>query len=286
MENKQQVLNDQEQARREKLDKYRELGVDPFGKAYKVSHHVKDIRALCSKKTSKSLDKMNLIVSVAGRIMAIRRMGKASFVNIQDKTGNIQGYIGIDVVGKKAYEIFRLADLGDIVGLKGRVMMTRTGELTIRVEKYTHLTKCLHPLPEKFHGLTDVEERSRRRYLDLIVNDDSRKTAFARPKIVREIQHFLDENDFVEVETSILNPILGGAAARPFVTHHNTLDKDFYLRIATELNLKRLIVGGMERVYEIGRLFRNEGMDASHNPEFTSIEIYQAYSDLRRCPGL
>jgi len=280
MDNK-QVLNDQEQVRREKLDKYRELGVDPFGKAYKVTHHVKDIRKLCEKKSASGLDKMNLIVSVAGRIMAIRRMGKASFVNIQDKTGNIQGYIGIDVVGKKSYEVFRLADIGDIVGLKGRVMMTRTGELTIRVEKYTHLTKCLHPLPEKFHGLTDVEERSRRRYLDLIVNDEPRKVAFARPKIVREIQHFLDENDFVEVETSILNPILGGASARPFVTHHNTLDKDFYLRIATELNLKRLIVGGMERVYEIGRLFRNEGMDASHNPEFTSIEIYQAYSDLR-----
>ena len=280
MDNK-QVLNDQEQVRREKLDKYRELGVDPFGKAYKVTHHVKDIRKLCEKKSAAGLDKMNLIVSVAGRIMAIRRMGKASFVNIQDKTGNIQGYIGIDVVGKKSYEVFRLADIGDIVGLKGRVMMTRTGELTIRVEKYTHLTKCLHPLPEKFHGLTDVEERSRRRYLDLIVNDEPRKVAFARPKIVREIQHFLDENDFVEVETSILNPILGGASARPFVTHHNTLDKDFYLRIATELNLKRLIVGGMERVYELGRLFRNEGMDASHNPEFTSIEIYQAYSDLR-----
>ena len=275
------VLNDQEQARREKLDKYRELGVDPFGKAYKVTHHVSDIRKLCAKKSSKALDRMNLIVSVAGRIMAIRRMGKASFVNLQDKTGNIQAYIGIDVVGKKSYDIFRLADLGDIIGLKGRVMMTRTGELTIRVEKYTHLTKCLHPLPEKFHGLTDVEERSRRRYLDLIVNEEARKVAFTRPKIVREIQHFLDANDFVEVETSILNPILGGASARPFITHHNTLDKDFYLRIATELNLKRLIVGGMERVYEIGRLFRNEGMDASHNPEFTSIEIYQAYSDLK-----
>ena len=275
------ILNDQEQARRDKLDRYRELGVDPFGKAYKVTHHVSDIKKACAKKSSNALDKMNLVVSVAGRIMAIRRMGKASFVNLQDKTGNIQAYIGIDVVGKKSYDVFRLADLGDIVGLKGRVMMTRTGELTIRVEKYTHLTKCLHPLPEKFHGLTDVEERSRRRYLDLIVNDEARKVAFARPKIVREIQKFLDENDFVEVETSILNPILGGAAARPFVTHHNTLDKDFYLRIATELNLKRLIVGGMERVYEIGRLFRNEGMDASHNPEFTSIEIYQAYSDLK-----
>ena len=274
-------LNDQEQVRREKLAKYQEMGIDPFGSAFKVSHHVKDIRKLCTKKSAPALDKMNLIVTVAGRIMAIRRMGKASFINIQDKTGNIQCYIGIDVIGKKAYDLFRLADLGDIVGLKGRVMMTRTGELTIRAEKYTHLTKCLHPLPEKFHGLTDVEERSRRRYLDLMVNEEARKVAFARPKIVRSIQKFLDNQDFVEVETSILNPILGGASAKPFVTHHNTLDKDFYLRIATELNLKRLIVGGMERVYEIGRLFRNEGMDASHNPEFTSIEVYQAYSDLK-----
>ncbi len=274
-------LNDQEQARRDKLAKYEELGIDPFGQAYKVSHHVKDIRDLCNKKSPKAIERMNLVVSVAGRIKAIRRMGKASFINIQDKTGNIQSYIGIDVVGKKAYDVFRLADIGDIVGVKGRVMTTRTGELTIRAEKYTHLTKCLHPLAEKFHGLTDIEERSRRRYLDLIMNDESRNTAFMRPRIVRSIQHFLDEQGFVEVETSILNPILGGAAARPFVTHHNTLDKDFYLRIATELNLKRLIVGGMERVYEIGRLFRNEGMDANHNPEFTSIEIYQAYTDLK-----
>ena len=274
-------LNDQELARREKLPKYKELGIDPFGQAYKVSHHVSEIRELCKGKTAEKLDKMQLIVSVAGRIMAIRRMGKASFINIQDKTGNIQSYIGIDVVGKKAYDVFRLADIGDIVGVKGRVMMTRTGELTIRAEKYTHLTKCLHPLPEKFHGLTDVEERSRRRYLDLMVNEESKNIAFMRPKIVRSIQNFLDKQGFVEVETSILTPILGGASARPFVTHHNTLDKDFYLRIATELNLKRLLVGGMERVYEIGRLFRNEGMDASHNPEFTSIEIYQAYTDLK-----
>lgn len=275
------VLNDQEIVRREKLAKYRELGIDPFGHKYHVTHHIKDIRELCKNKTAEKLDKMNLHVSVAGRIMAIRRMGKASFINIQDKTGNIQSYIGIDVVGKKAYEVFRLADIGDIVGLKGRVMMTRTGELTIRCEKYAHLTKCLHPLPEKFHGLTDIEERSRRRYLDLIVNDEAKKVAFLRPKMIRSIQHFLDNNGFTEVETAILNPILGGASARPFITHHNTLDKDFYLRIATELNLKRLIVGGMERVYEIGRLFRNEGMDASHNPEFTTIEIYQAYSDLK-----
>lgn len=284
MENKQQPqveLTDQEQFRREKLAKYKEMGVEPFGQAYKVTHHVSDIRALCEKKSDRALEKMNLEVSVAGRIMAIRRMGKASFVNIQDKTGNIQSFIGINIIGEKAYNLFKLADIGDIIGIKGRVMKTKTGELTIRCSKYTHLTKCLHPLPEKYHGLTDVEERSRKRYLDLMVNDDSRKVAFARPKLVRSIQQYLDNEGFVEVETSVLSPILGGAAARPFITHHNTLDKDFYLRIATELNLKRLIVGGMERVYEIGRLFRNEGMDATHNPEFTSIEIYQAYTDLQ-----
>ena len=281
MENKPIELNDQEQARREKLPKYKAFGVDPFGQAYKVTHHVSDIRKLCEKKSDKALEKMNLVVSIAGRIMAIRRMGKASFVNIQDKTGNIQSFIGINIIGEKAYNLFKLADIGDIVGIKGRVMKTKTGELTIRCAKYTHLTKCLHPLPEKFHGLTDVEERSRKRYLDLIVNEESRKIAFARPKVVRSIQHYLDNEGFVEVETAILSPILGGASARPFVTHHNTLDKDFYLRIATELNLKRLIVGGMEKVYEIGRLFRNEGMDATHNPEFTTIEIYEAFSDLR-----
>lgn len=274
-------LNDQDIARLEKLPKYRELGVDPFGKAYKISHHSDEIRKLCNKKSSAQLEKMNLVVTIAGRIMAIRRMGKASFVNIQDKTGKMQIYMGIDVVGKKNYEIFKLADIGDIIGVTGRVMMTRTGELTVRATKYKHLTKCLHPLPEKFHGLTDIEERSRKRYLDLIMNEDAKNVAFKRPQITRAIQRFLDNKGFTEVETSILNPILGGAAARPFVTHHNALDKNFYLRIATELNLKRLIVGGMEKVYEIGRIFRNEGMDGTHNPEFTSIEIYEAYSDLK-----
>ena len=274
-------LNDQEINRLEKIKKYQELGIDPFGQAYKVTHSIEEIRKLCAKKTAPKLEKMDLHVNVAGRIKNIRKMGKASFMNIQDKTGNIQVYLSLDNLGKKNYELFKMADIGDIVGIKGVMNLTRTGELTIKAKKFTHLTKCLHPLPEKFHGLTDVEERSRRRYLDLIMNDEARKVAFMRPRIIRSIQHFLDEQGFTEVETSILSPILGGASARPFVTHHNTLDKDFYLRIATELNLKRLIVGGMDRVYEIGRLFRNEGMDASHNPEFTSIEIYQAYTDLR-----
>ena len=279
MENKN--LNDQELIRREKIEKLKERGVDPFGQAYKVSHHAEDIRRLCARKGSKAVDKLDLHVSFAGRIMAIRRMGKASFMKLQDKTGFMQVYMGIDVVGKKTYELFKLADIGDVVGVKGRVMMTKTGELTIRAEKYQHLTKCLHPLPEKFHGLTDVEERYRRRYLDLIMNEDAKRIAFARPRIIRSIQSYLDGQGYVEVETSMLSPILGGANARPFVTHHNALDQDFYLRIATELNLKRLIVGGMERVYEIGRLFRNEGMDNSHNPEFTTIEAYEAYGDLQ-----
>ncbi len=274
-------LNDQEIIRREKLEKYEQLGIEPYGHAFKVTHHAQDIRDICAKKNPKQIEKMHLVVSIAGRIKAIRRMGKASFLNIQDKTGNMQVYLGIDVVGKKAYEVFRLADIGDIVGIHGYVMTTRTGELTVKADKYTHLTKSLHPLPEKFHGLTDVEERSRKRYLDLIMNDEARKVAFARPKIIRSIQSFLDKKGFVEVETSILSPILGGASARPFITHHNALDHDFYLRIATELNLKRLLVGGMEKVYEIGRMFRNEGMDATHNPEFTTIEVYEAFSDLK-----
>jgi len=276
-----QNLNDQELVRREKLKKYESFKVDPFGKAFKVTHLTSEVHSLFDKKSPNSLEKNKPYVTVAGRIKNLRRMGKASFMNIQDKSGNIQVYMGIDVVGKKAYELFKLADIGDIVGVHGRVMKTRSGELTIRAEKYTHLTKCLHPLPEKFHGLVDVEERSRRRYLDLIVNDESRKVAFARPKLIRSIQSYLDQQGFVEVETAVLSPILGGANARPFVTHMNALDRDFYLRIATELNLKRLLVGGMERVYEIGRLFRNEGMDATHNPEFTTIEAYQAYSDLQ-----
>ena len=281
MENKVNELNDQELVRREKLDKYRAAGIDPYGKRYPVSHHSEDIRKIVGKKNAKAVDKLNLIVSFAGRIMAIRRMGKASFMKLQDKTGFIQVYMGIDVVGKKAYELFKLADIGDIVGIKGRVMLTRTGEITIRAEKYELLTKCLHPLPEKFHGLTDVEERYRRRYLDLIMNENAKAVALARPKMIRSIQEYLDNQGFVEVETSMLSSILGGANARPFICHHNALNKDFYLRIATELNLKRLLVGGLERVYEIGRLFRNEGMDTSHNPEFTTIEAYQAYSDLQ-----
>ncbi len=276
-----QVLNDQEIARREKLKKYVELGIDPYGQRFEVSHHAQEIRALCKDKTGEEIEALNLNVSIAGRIKFLRKMGKASFFNVLDKTGPMQVYIGIDIVGEQNYELFKLADVGDIVGVSGRVMTTRTGELTVRCEKFTHLTKCLHPLPEKFHGLVDIEERSRRRYLDLIMNEEARKVAFARPRIVRSMQEGLDAEGFTEVETSMLAYTNGGAAARPFITHHNTLDRDFYLRIALEINLKKLLVGGMERVYEINRVFRNEGMDSNHNPEFTMFELYQAYTDLK-----
>ena len=274
-------FNDQELARRAKLEKYEALGVDPFGKSYKVTHHIADIRNICGKKTPNGIKRLHLEVSIAGRLMNIRKMGKASFINIQDKSGRIQCYIGINDVGEKQYSLFKMADIGDIVGIKGYIMTTRTGEITVKTLKFTHLTKSLKVLPEKFHGLTDVEERYRHRYIDLIMNEEAKAVAFARPKIIRTIQNFLDNEDFVEVETPVLSPILGGASARPFITHHNTLDKDFYLRIATELPLKKLLVGGMERVYEIGRLFRNEGMDTTHNPEFTSVELYQAYGNLQ-----
>ncbi|MCR5490846.1 MAG: lysine--tRNA ligase [Bacilli bacterium] len=274
-------LNDQEQARFDKLPRYEELGVDPFGKRYEWKDQIRDIRREYGELTAEELTEKNIHVDVAGRLMAIRRMGKASFVNIKDEYGSMQAWIGINVVGEHDYAVFKLADMGDIVGLAGTLMKSRTGELTIHVEKYTHITKCLKPLPEKFHGLTDTEDRYRKRYLDLIMNDDSRSIAIKRPAIIKEIRRFCDDLGFVEIETPVLSPIAGGAAARPFITHHNTLDKDFYLRIATELNLKKAMIGGIDRVYEIGRIFRNEGMDTRHNPEFTTIELYQAYGDLQ-----
>ena len=274
-------LTDQEQVRFDKLAKYRELGVEPFGKRYDFTDSIRDIRAKYENLSAEELSEKKIVVDVAGRLMAIRRMGKAAFVNLKDQYGKIQGWLGIDVLGEHDYSVFKLSDLGDIVGLKGTLMKSRTGELTIHVEKFTHITKCLKPLPEKFHGLTDTEDRYRHRYLDMIVNDDSRKIAMLRPAIIKEIRHYCDDLGFIEVETPILGSIKGGASARPFITHHNTFDKDFYLRIATELNLKKAMIGGIDRVYEIGRIFRNEGIDTYHNPEFTSIELYQAYGDLQ-----
>lgn len=270
----------QEQVRRDKLKELEELGIDPFGQRYDVENYTSDIRKDYGSVTKEELEEKNIKVKLAGRIIRRRRKGKVAFMDLLDRDGTIQLYVRKDIVGEEVYEIVKRGDLGDIIGVEGVLMLTDTGELTVKVENYTHLSKALRPLPEKFHGLSDTEERYRRRYVDLIMNEEARKVAFARPKIIRSIQNYLDNKNYVEVETPIMNNILGGAAAKPFVTHFNALDSDFYLRIATELNLKRLIVGGMDAVYEIGRLFRNEGMDRTHNPEFTTIEVYKAFSDL------
>ena len=273
-------FTDQELVRREKAEKIREMGLDPFGNRFDRNAFSSEIKEKYASVEHDEFENINDEYMVAGRIMFIRKMGKASFFSIQDKTGNIQIYISINDVGEEVYNLFKTADLGDIVGVRGKVMKTKTGEVTLKCLEYTHLVKALRPLPEKFHGLTDIEERYRRRYVDLIMNEESKRVAFMRPKIIRCIQNFLDKQGFIEVETPILTRLLTGASARPFITHHNTQDLDMYLRIALELNLKRLLVGGIERVYEIGRTFRNEGMDPQHNPEFTMMEVYQAYSDL------
>ena len=271
---------DQELVRIEKANRIREMGMDPFGHRFDRTHSSEDIREQYSKYEHDELENLEDKVTIAGRIMFIRKMGKASFFSIQDKTGKMQVYISINDVGEETYNLFKTADIGDIVGVTGKVMKTKTGELTVKCLEYTHLVKALRPLPEKFHGLTDIEERYRRRYVDLIMNEDSKKTAFLRPRIIRCIQNYMDGLGFVEVETPVLTTLLTGASARPFCTHHNAQDLDMYLRIALELPLKRLLVGGMEAVYEIGRVFRNEGMDRTHNPEFTTIEVYKAFSDL------
>ncbi len=273
-------FTEQELVRRGKAEKLRSLGLDPFGDRYDRDSLANDIKEKYKDLTHEELESMDEHAKVAGRIMFIRKMGKASFFSIQDKSGKIQIYISINDIGEEDYTLFKTADIGDIVGVEGKIMKTMTGEVTIKCLKYTHLVKALKPLPEKFHGLQDKEERYRRRYVDLIMNEESKRTAFLRPKIIRCIQNFMDNRGFTEVETPILNTLLTGASARPFITHHNTQDLDMYLRIALELPLKRLLVGGMEAVYEIGRTFRNEGMDAMHNPEFTLMEAYLAYSNL------
>ena len=273
-------FTEQELVRREKLKELESLGIDPFGSRFDVTSNSKEIKEKYADKTKEELHEVDIPVVLAGRIMTKRGKGKAGFMHIQDKFGQIQIYVKLDNVGEEQYALFEKADLGDIVGIEGTVMRTNMGELSVKATKYVHLVKALRPLPDKYHGLVDVEERFRRRYVDLIMNEEARRVAFMRPKIIRSIQHYLDNLGYTEVETPVLQATLGGAAARPFITHHNTLDMEFYLRIATELPLKRLLVGGMDAVYEIGRLFRNEGMDRNHNPEFTTIEVYKAYSDL------
>ena len=267
-------MNQLMKVRKEKLDKLKEEGKDP----YRIT---KFNRTHLSQEIKDNYDELEgKDVTIAGRLMAKRIMGKASFCHIQDSTGKIQSYVSINDLGEESYKAFKEDDIGDIVGITGFVFKTRTGEISIHAKEFTLLSKSLRPLPEKFHGLKDTDLRYRQRYVDLIVNPEVKDTFIKRTEIIKEMRRILDEKNYVEVETPILNTIAGGATARPFITHHNSLDIDMYLRIATELYLKRLIVGGFDRVYEIGRIFRNEGMDLKHNPEFTSIELYQAYANL------
>jgi len=262
------------QIRRGKLEELRAAGNDPFTVTkYEVTHHSNDVKD--------NFDAMEeQTVRLAGRIMSKRGMGKVVFADLQDGGGRIQLFVKIDEVGEEALAAFKKYDIGDIVGVEGAVFRTKMGEISIRAKTIQLLSKSLLPLPEKFHGLTDKETRYRQRYVDLIMNPESRRAFEIRSKFVKYLRNFLDNRGFMEVETPVLNTLAGGAAARPFVTHHNTLDIDMYMRIATELHLKRLIVGGLERVYEVGRIFRNEGMDTKHNPEFTTVELYQSYADF------
>ncbi|MBR2223224.1 MAG: lysine--tRNA ligase, partial [Christensenellaceae bacterium] len=262
------------QVRRNKLQELRENGKDPFV-------IVKYDRTAYSREIFEKFDELEgKEVSIAGRIMSKRVMGKASFFHIQDNEGKIQCYARRDVMGDEPYAEYKKLDIGDIVGVKGEVFRTNAGEMSVKCTEVTLLSKSLLPLPEKFHGLKDTDTRYRQRYVDLIVNPEVKKNFIIRSKFIKHVREYLDDRGYIEVETPVLNTIAGGAAARPFVTHHNTLDLDMYMRIATELPLKRLIIGGMERVYEIGRIFRNEGMDTRHNPEFTTIELYEAYTDF------
>ena len=274
-------LNDQQIVRREKMADLAAQGIDPFGKRFERTANSGQLKELYADKTKEDLLELNKTAIIAGRLMTKRGKGKAGFAHIQDREGQIQIYVRKDSVGEENYEIFKKADLGDFLGVEGDIMRTDMGELSIKATKLTHLSKALRPLPEKFHGLTDIETIYRKRHLDLISNRDSFERFVTRSKIISEIRRYLDGLGFLEVETPVLHNEAGGAAARPFITHHNAQNIDMVLRIATELHLKRLIVGGMERVYEIGRIFRNEGMDATHNPEFTSIEVYQAYADYQ-----
>ncbi|MGE6231258.1 lysine--tRNA ligase [Paenibacillus chitinolyticus] len=274
-------LNELLQIRRDKLDELRGLGVDPFGDKYVRTHTAKQILDAYEETPKEELEQQTVEVSIAGRIMQKRAMGKASFAHLQDITGKIQIYVRQDALGDTKYSAFDLLDIGDMVGVKGTVFKTKTGETSVKVTELEVLTKSLLPLPEKYHGLKDVETRYRQRYVDLIMNQEVKETFILRSKIIQSMRRYLDGLGYLEVETPTLHAIAGGAAARPFITHHNALDMQLYMRIAIELHLKRLIVGGLEKVYEIGRVYRNEGISTRHNPEFTMIELYEAYADYK-----
>lgn len=277
----QEELNDQLIVRREKMAEMRKSGIDPFGKRFERTHNSQELIEQYGQMEKEELEAKNTAVTLAGRIMTKRGKGKAGFAHIQDLTGQIQIYVRQDAVGEEQYKTFDSADLGDIVGVHGSLFKTKVGELSVKVENFVFLTKALRPLPDKFHGLKDVEQRYRQRYLDLIVSQESKETFITRSKIIQSMRRYLDNHGYLEVETPMMHAIAGGAAARPFITHHNALDMELYMRIAIELHLKRLIVGGLEKVYEIGRVFRNEGVSTRHNPEFTMIELYEAYADFR-----
>ncbi|MEC0225200.1 MULTISPECIES: lysine--tRNA ligase [Paenibacillus] len=281
VDNAENELSELLQIRRAKLDELRGLGIDPFGKKYERTANAGDIVAKYDGLSKEELDELSVEVSIAGRIMAKRVMGKASFAHIQDLSGRIQLYVRQDSIPETQYAAFNVLDLGDIIGVRGTVFKTKTGETSIKVHNLEVLSKSLLPLPEKYHGLKDVELRYRQRYVDLIINPEVQQTFIARSRIIQSMRRYLDSLGYLEVETPTLHTIAGGAAARPFITYHNTLEMQLYMRIAIELHLKRLIVGGLEKVYEIGRVYRNEGMSTRHNPEFTMIELYEAYADYK-----
>ncbi|MCP3169156.1 lysine--tRNA ligase [Myxococcus qinghaiensis] len=271
---KEQEIYDQ---RLEKAAKWREAGFNPYGNGHRPQHLAADILAKHADATPEALEQTPATYEVAGRLVAMRSFGKAAFIKLRDRSGEIQVHMKKDALAE-GYEVFKLCDMGDFLGVTGTLFRSKTGELTLAATKFTPLTKSLRPLPEKWHGLTDVEIRYRQRYLDLVSNPDVKQTFLRRNKLIRFIRSFLDGRDFVEVETPMMHPLVSGAAARPFTTHHNALDIDLYMRIAPELYLKRLVVGGLERVYEVNRNFRNEGISTRHNPEFTMLEFYQAYA--------
>ena len=274
-------LTEQERVRREKLKALEEQNIDAFGSRFDRTTNTEKLHQAYEDKTKEELEELEQdTLKIAGRIMTKRGKGKAGFAHIMDQYGQVQIYVRKDNLTEQEFDLFDKSDLGDIIGVFGTIMKTRMGELSVKVDKFIHLTKALRPLPEKWHGLKDVEERYRRRYVDLITNDETRQTFLLRSLILQNIREYLNSNSYLEVETPILHPILGGAAARPFKTHHNALDMPFYLRIAPELYLKRLLVGGFEGVYELARTFRNEGISIKHNPEFTMLELYQAYGDM------
>lgn len=274
-------LNDQFLVRREKMSNLRDQGIDPFGQRFERTHTSQQLISEYDELTKEQLEENEVPVSLAGRIMTKRGKGKAGFAHVQDLTGQIQLYVRKDAIGEEQHEIFSSVDIGDLVGVEGVLFKTKVGELSIKVKDFTLLTKALRPLPDKYHGLKDIEQRYRQRYLDLITNPESKQTFISRSRIIQSMRRYLDNHGYLEVETPMMHSIAGGAAARPFVTHHNALDMELYMRIAIELHLKRLIVGGLEKVYEIGRVFRNEGVSTRHNPEFTMIELYEAYADYK-----